>query len=277
MRKFYIENETGARYALNGEQGIWLTKPQGLGVTFKGNYATLGNGFFKGIYRDTKQNSITGDITFLRDVYAQYSQFATWLMTAEKLFLVYQPQDTEYFSAVDVNFITKSEINRGRWLNTPISFNMLTPWYRPTPTQYNITPAPDNVMVYSWRYNQTVYGSLGGSMTALVPVAGHIPATWELSYSGELMNPVILITGQSTQTVYGRIAIEATVTGLEVSTKYLDSYIRGGGEDILTDVDITYDPYPRLPMSEPVFISLSATNELEGDMAVTINYYYRTV
>ena len=278
MRKFFIENETGSRYALNGEQGMWFTNPQGLGVTFSSKSAGLSNGFFKPIYHDTKQNSVTGNITFLRDVYSEYSAFATWLMTAEKLYLIYAPEDVEFYCLVEVNFITKSEINRGRWLQTPVSFNMLTPWYKPTPVQFNATPEPDNLMVYPWRYDNVVYGTLGGNMAVVVPPAGHIPATFELTYNGACTNPVVLITGQSSQTVYGRIVVTASITtALNISTKYMDSYIRDGATDILPHVDLSYDPYPRLPMSEPVVIALSATGDLEDDMSMYINYYYRTV
>ena len=33
MRKFYLENEIGSRLPLNGEEGIFLSNPAGLGMT----------------------------------------------------------------------------------------------------------------------------------------------------------------------------------------------------------------------------------------------------
>lgn len=280
MRKFWIENEIGTRYALNGEQGIWFTNPQGLGVTFKGSFADLSEGFFKAVNMGVKQNSITGNVTFLRDVYPEYRKFANFLMSAKSLYFLYAPTSEQFKVMVTVNFLTKSEINRGRWLQVPVSFSMLTPWYLPAAVEFAAEPIPENVMRYPWVYGNAVYGSTGGNMTVLVPPDGHIPASWELKYTGKLVNPVVLITGQSTGTVYGRVVIATTIaTGetLSISTRYLDSYVRTDTADLLPYVDLTYDPYPRLPLSEPVTIGLTANNVITGDLTMTVNYYYRTV
>lgn len=277
-RKFWIENEIGTRYALNGEQNMWFTNPQGLGVTFSVSFANLGEGFFKSTYSDVRQNSITGNITFLKSVYSSYQTFADFLMTAKELYFLYAPTDVQYKVRVTVNFLTKSEINRGRWLQVPVSFTVLTPWYYPNAVEFSASTSADNVMTYPWRYGDVVYGSVGAAMTVIVPPAGHISASWELSYDGELVDPVILITGQSTEEVFGRIVIDTTAEGLTLSTKYLDSYVRdGSGADLLPYVDVSYDPYPRLPLSEPSSILLTATNELNGTLRMTVNNYFRTV
>ena len=278
MRKFWIENEVGTRYALNGEQNIWFTNPQGLGVTFNGNMAELGEGFFKSVESSVRQNSITGNITFLKNVYPAYRDFASFLMSAKSLFFLYAPTDVQFKVQVSVNFLTKSEINRGRWLQVPVSFSMLTPWYYPSAVEFSASDTPGNVMTYPWRYGDVVYGSTGAAMTVIVPPAGHIPASWELTYDGQLVNPVILITGQSTGAVIGRVVVGTTATGLKVSTRYLDSYVEdGSGSDLLPYVDLENDPYPRLPLSEPAAILLTATNEMSGTLKMTVNQYFRTV
>lgn len=281
MRKFFIENGIGARYPLNGEQGIWFTKPQGLGVVFNSRFGDIGDGFFTPTYTGISRNSVTGNITFLRDVYSAYREFANWLMTSEELYFIYQPEDTQYRVRVKVNFITKSEINVGRWLQTPVSFVMLTPWFKASPLEFNVVPSPDNVMMYSWVYGDAVFGQLGGNMSVIVPPDGHIPASWELTYTGELVNPVILITGESSASVIGRIEIEATIAAgdtLSISTRYLDSHIRSAAQgDLMAYVDLSYDPFPRLPLSEPSVISITANNEITGELSLSVNNYYRTV
>ena len=45
MRKFYLENSAGVRYGLNGENGIWLDSPTGLGVSYSPKWADFKNGF----------------------------------------------------------------------------------------------------------------------------------------------------------------------------------------------------------------------------------------
>ena len=49
MRKFYFLNSSGERWPLQGEKGVYLTDPTGLGVTLAQTYADLQNGFFVGV------------------------------------------------------------------------------------------------------------------------------------------------------------------------------------------------------------------------------------
>lgn len=282
MRKFYIENEVGARYALNGEQRIWFTEPQGLGVSVGNLFGTVGDGFFIPVYNDIQQNSVTGNITFLRDVYAAYNTFVSWIMRARDLYLIYMPGDTEYRAQVRLEWLSKSEINRGRWLQVPASFARFTPWYKAVPVTLDIVPIAENAMRYAWRYNLTVYTvSAAGNMAAVVSADGHIPASFELTYTGELQSPILRLTGQSSGTLYGSIAINTTIADgdtLKISTKYLDSYIRSALQgDLLQYVDVSVDPYPHIPTTEPVILSLSATNTMEGTISLTINNYYQSV
>lgn len=281
MRKFFIENENGTRYALNGENNIWFTEPKGLGITFDVNSANLSGGFFKTTYMDTRQNSVTGNVTFLKNVYPSYQTFSTFLLMASTLYLIYQPTDTQYRAQVRVNFLTKSEINRGRWLQVPVSFTLMTPWYLPSPVEFSVVPIPADVMRYDWEYGDAVYGTVGANMTVIIPPNGHIPASWDLTYTGELQHPVILITGQSSGTVYGRIEIETNIAAndtLTISTRYLDSFIKSAAQgDLIKYVDLSYDPYPRLPLSETVSVSMTATNTISGELKMNVNNYYRTV
>lgn len=282
MRKFFIENETGSRYALNGESNIWFTEPQGLGVSLSNSYGTVGKGFFLPVFSDVAQGGVTGNITFLRNVYPAYNEFASWLLRAQELYLIYQPTDTEYRARVMLEWLSKSEINLGRWLQVPVSFSRVTPWYNPVPLTFEIVPVPSEAMRYPWRYNEAVYfASAAGNMAAVVSADGHIPASFELTYTGEIQYPVIVLTGQSTGTVYGQIAIGTSLADgdtLEISTRYLDSYIRSRQTgSLLQYVDVSSDPYPHIPTTEPVILSLSANNELANTISLTVNNYYQSV
>lgn len=282
MRRFFIENETGSRYALNGETGIWFTEPQGLGVTKDNLFGTVGSGFFTPVYSDIMRDAVTGNITFIRDVYEKYNEFITWLLRAQELYFIYQPRETAYRSRVLLSWVSKSEINRGRWLQTPVSFTRVTPWYNPVPVSVEIVPESADAMRYPWRYGEAVYAaSSAGNMAARVTADGHIPASFDLTYSGEMQNPVIQVTGQSTGTIYGRIAISKTLGSgdtLEVSTRYLDSYVRSALEgDLLQYVDVSFDPYPHIPITEAVTIAISANNELHTPVPLTIYNYYQSV
>ena len=68
MRKFYIENGLGSRQSLNGEKGIFLSNPTGLGVNLSPSFADLHKGFFRPISGDSEpQSTIAGDLVFIGD------------------------------------------------------------------------------------------------------------------------------------------------------------------------------------------------------------------
>ena len=92
MRKFYIENEIGSRLPLNGEQGIFLSNPAGLGLTLPANYADIHKGFFRDISGESEpQITITGDLVFIgENAYADYRSFVDWCSASESLHLPHQ-------------------------------------------------------------------------------------------------------------------------------------------------------------------------------------------
>lgn len=137
-------------------------------------------------------------------------------------------------------------------------------------------------MRYPWRYNVAVYAaSAAGNMAAVINADGHIPASFVLTYTGEIQSPVLRLDGQSSGDNYGRIAINRNLAAgdtLEISTRYLDSYIRSTLQgDLLQYVDVSVDPYPHIPINEPIILSLSANNAIENTISLTVNNYYQSV
>ena len=137
MRKFYLENELGERKPLNGEDGIFLTDPAGLGVSYGNSYADLGAGFFRRVEEKLPQGVIPCSLTFMRGAYEKYKDFADWALRAETLYLVYKPLNVAYYRRVELSYLTKTEITSGTWMEIPTAFVCLTPWYTPAPLVLN--------------------------------------------------------------------------------------------------------------------------------------------
>ncbi len=111
MWKFYIENEIGSRLPLNGEQGIFLSNPAGLGLTMPSAFADIHNGFFRELSKDSEpQSTITGDLVFIGDnAYADYRSFVDWCSGSESLRLIYKPYgSTEFYRDICLNYANKS-------------------------------------------------------------------------------------------------------------------------------------------------------------------------
>ena len=142
-------------------------------------------------------------------------------------------------------------------------------------------------MQYPFSYaSDLIYSSSNaGSMAVDLGTAGHIPAAFVLNYSGEIINPKIALKGSTTGQTYGVCALNITLAAgeqIEVSTQYGNSYahkIDGSGNvsDILECVDLAYEPFPRIPVSEDCTLYLGADEIIRGSATVRVYYYYRSV
>ena len=290
MRKFYIENEIGSRLPLNGEQGLFLSNPAGLGLTLPANFADIHKGFFRDISGESEpQGTITGDLVFIGDnAYADYRSFVDWCSASASLHLIYKPYGTtEFYRDVQINYLTKTELTDTRWLTVPAAFACLSPWYRAAPTSMSMSTESGYVLKYPFSYtSDLIYSSSSaGSMAADIPAGGHIPAAFEITYRGAIINPKISLVGSSSNKTYGICALNATLAdnaSFTVSSLYGKCRVEitdadGVVTDALNSVDLAYEPFPRIPVNEDCVLLMSADSDISGRATVRVYYYYRSV
>ena len=286
-RKIYLENQTGERVALNGENGLWLVDAEGFGAENENSYADYGYGFFVNTNaKNHPQQTVTGTLIFQgTDTLAVWQEFAAFALTATKLYIVYVPvrADREYRRQAEIKFLTKGE-RKVNYLEVAASFICLTPWYRLTPVNASMQKQSENAARYSWRYGTTVYGRSGGDgISAEVTAAGHLPSAVVFEFDGEIVNPVLKLTDENGETI-GECALAAsTETGeqLVISTLYTDSYARkisnGTETDLLSTLDISKeDPFFRIPVGKTCDITVSS-DSTSGTAKVSVYDYYRSV
>nr|DAT23147.1 MAG TPA: Baseplate protein [Caudoviricetes sp.] len=290
MRKFFIENQQGSRIPLNGESGIFLSEPTGLGVTLSPSFADLHKGFFRSISGETEpQSTVACDLVFKGDdAYADYRNFVDWCSAAGELFLIYKPfGTTEFYRGIQINYLTKTELTDTRWLVVPTSLACTTPWYRAAPSRMSMSSEQGNVMQYPFRFSSDLSysSSNAGSMAADLSAAGHIPASFVFTYTGAIINPKLTLQGVTSGKVYGICSLNATLNQgetLEVSTRYGESYVtitdsRGVPRDALESLNLAYEPFPRIPIDEDCTLYLAADGDIRGSATVRVFYYYRSV
>ena len=290
MRKFYIENEIGSRLPLNGEQGIFLSNPAGLGLTLPANYADIHKGFFRDISGESEpQVTITGDLVFIgENAYADYRTFVDWCSASESLHLIYKPYGTtEFYRDIQINYLTKTELTDTRWLTVPTALACMSPWYRAAPTSMAMSTESGYVLKYPFSYTKDLIysSSSAGSMAADIPAGGHIPAAFEITYRGAITNPKISLVGTATNKTYGICALKATLSDNEsftVSSLYGKCRVEITDADGITtvalnSVDLAYEPFPRIPVNEDCTLLMAADSDIVGRATVRVYYYYRSV
>ncbi len=292
-RKFYLSSPAGERFGLNGERSVWLTEPGGLGLELSPGFANARNGFFAAVLADdVPQGAVYGTLVFTGpQPYADYQTLLNWALAAgDGLLLVYEPMlGGEFYRRVMLTSLTKSEIEAPGWLRCEATFQTLTPWYSLSQLRFNLTPdgEDENAMIYPWVYSESLYYPVdaAGAQRAVLRAGGHIPSALALDYRGPAVNPTLRLVGANTGADYGRLALTATLSAgdrLEYSSRYLDSYIRrvasdGSVTDLMSLVDLAYEPWLRVPLSEPATFMLTASSSLPGEATVRVYDYFWSV
>lgn len=287
FREFKIQNNAGQSYGLNGESGIFLHEPTGLGIKDELKTADLQYGF----YHDLKNKSIpaepiTGDLLFINDSpYALYRTFINFLVRSKQLILSYKPYGTEeFFCRGRFEYLQKEELEETGILRVPVSFMPFTPWYLPRESSLSMRELTGGEMQYPFTYDaeetsNLVYASpMVGSYSVELNPSGHLDAALVFTYPGAIENPTLTLRGVNTGTLYGQCDVTANVTGFQFSSLYSDSYIKdGSGNSLLNGVTPGYDPFFRLPLEEPCVLTLTADSTLIESATVKTYYFYRSV
>lgn len=290
MRRFFFRNSGGEAYPLNGERGVYLTDPQGLGVTLSPVFADLQYGFFEPVADAAEpQGTVTGNLVFVGpNPYLTYRQLMQWL--GSEITLGYTPSPgTTYYRDLSVNYVQKGELTQVRWLECPCSFFVTGPWYvgdisalkigsgetLGTPKRYDYVYAPD--LGYG---SDAIY-----SLSGIIYNRGQMPGVLDLTYTGAIVNPRIRLVGTVSGRVYGICSAEASLVDTDTlhytndfrAAALLRQTASGDVEDLLDALDLSTDPFARLPTSEPVQLELLSDTALTGQANILVYSYWRTV
>ena len=283
FRQFRISNNSGKGYSLNGDSGIFLHEPTGLGLKDEIKTVDLGRGFFYDL--DNKYipaEPITGDLLFINnEPYKLYREFINFIATSSQLVFSYTPYGTdEFFCRGKFEYLQKEELEETGVLKVPVSFMPFTPWYLPRESSLEMQELTGGEMIYPFTYDSELkYCSpLIDSYSVQLNPAGHIDAAIVFIYPGTIENPVLTLIGVNTNKEYGRCEIEAICNGVQYSSLYSDSYIKdNSGNSLLNGVSPGYSPYFRLPIKEPCILTLSADSTITETSSVKVYYFYRSV
>lgn len=275
-RSFTLYDESGTAKSLNGEpegSKLYFENPTGLGFNLAPTFANIGSGFFKNVSSDKiPQQNIVGDL--IVSDYAEYSAFVRWVLKAKKLYFAYRPTPTsdEYRCEVAIDYLTKTEKNAGASLRCPISFKPLTPWYLEQVVEYEIlapTP-PFTAAVYDVAFNTE--GDLPSAMTI------------HAESSGTPYAITAKITGEAESVGHFTFQNVIDTAGVfDYSSLYNDSYIRytsaGVESDIINNVDISNDPFFKLPANSNITVEIlyNSTTAIPAKISLKLYNYYRSV
>lgn len=279
MRKFYLENSIGERKDLQLSSFFFHT-PEGLGISNRNEYENPADGFFSNVFGQTEQINIVGEIAFMGgDPYGDYKSLIDWIYGGYGLEFVYNPNGTEYFCDVDIDYIEKGEINyESGVLRCPVSFLGKTPWYKATATVFNFALDP-TIQYKKYPYTYPYVYSLSGQVGSIaVTPSGHYPAVVELTANGEMTNPSLTLVNANGD-ILGKMRLDSVTIASGSVLSYSSDPSNPGvwidGIDASQYLNLEYDNFFTIPR-EPCTISLSFIGPSET-ATIYVKQYYRSV
>ena len=289
MRLFYLEDQKGERFPLNNETGVFLYHPNGLGIEYSNDYGESGSGFYLRVKDGISQSEIGFTLVFPPSTdspYVRYRKFIDWIYAAEELYLIYCPYGSyEYYRHIEFHSIEKTEIQQDGSLQSAASVLPLTPWYLPSPINIDFSGDQENIMRYEYYYtDDLIYGVSSTDYTASIESRGHMPSAVKVTFKGEVINPKLTLRGVVTRNEIGVCEITETFSQgdtLVFCSAEQDSYVKkidseGHETDLLDKIDITSNPFFRVPLSEPCELSITGTG-IYGQASMVQYVYYRGV
>lgn len=279
MRKFYLENENGTRWDLNGPTKGMLTDPDGLGYGFNTSYSMIGHSFIRNYMRE-KQQEITGTIIFgAADPYTVCNQFLNYVNSAKSLKLIYKTSAGEYYRDVDLVNLKKTEIERSRVLECPVSFLCRGLFYSNQTDRFVVTRSEGELR---WDFRWPARFNDYSQRRVLINNNGHVPAAFELEIYGYCENPVVTVMQNGSEVA--RVVFE---TVLQQDEKILYSSVDGNlycyriGEDgqavnFADSLDINQTNFFKLPVGESQ-IEFTSDTGASNRTVLTVYRFFRAV
>lgn len=283
VREFKLINEDGQEYSMMDiENYCLLTDPSGLGYSYSVEYEQLGNTFISNL-RKVEQGQIEGTVNFLN--YDNYKNLIDFIEGSESLKFSYKiplkDGVKEYFKDVQVQSITKTQIQQNGVISETIIFDCLSLWYEENIVIYNIE-SQNSEMRWDFKWDSNFIDYNARNLTFINK--GHIEAPILVEISGQVVNPQIdlYIEGQLYQTVTINTTIQQ-YQKLLYGTKENEFYINRQNTDgtltslfNLSVIDFENDNVIRLPKNKSCEIVLSADNEVLNAQ-ITILVYYKAI
>ena len=284
VRGFRLINEKGQEFSMMDiENYCLLTEPTGLGFSYETDYEQLGYTFIQKA-RKLLQGQLPAKINFLN--YDNYRKLIDFIQDSESIRLVYKVpyknREKEYYRDLDINILTKSEMQTNGVISEDVTIDFLSLWYEERTLVYNLDPSEENILRWDFKWDSKFADYDVSNL--VIKNEGHIPAPVIIEINGRVVNPKIelWVEGIKYQTVNMNTTIEE-FEKLLYGTKENDFYIRkqkadGTIENLfkLDVIDFANDNVIRIPKKKSCELKIIADTEIHK-VKVTMFVYYIAV
>lgn len=283
VREFKLINEKGQEYSLMDIKNYCLlTEPSGLGYSYNREYEQLGNTFVE-TFGKIEQSRIDGIVNFLN--YDNFYNFVNFIENSEELKFVYiipfKEGEKKYFKDVNIQILTKTEIQQNGIISESVTFDCLSLWYEEIIAVYDMK-AKTNEIRWDFKWDSR-FANYDTRKLKYIN-RGHVEAPILVEINGHVVNPKIelYIEGELYQKVLFLVEImeyEKLLYGTKENEFYINRQKTDGTLNSLFNLDvikIENDNVIRLPKNRSCELRLTAENGITN-AKVTILTYYKIV
>lgn len=283
VREFRLLNEKGQEYSLmNIHNYCLLTEPDGLGYSYTSEYEQLENTFVES-FRKITQSQITGTLNFLS--YDNYKNFIDFIEASEKLRFAYKIPfkngSKEYLKDVNIQSITKTQIQLNKVISETVTFDCLSLWYSENTTIYDMKHQANE---FRWDFRWDPIFRDYNTRTLDFINDGHIEAPILLEIDGPVTNPSLelYVEGDLYQTLNLNIQIKEYEKILYCSREnefYINKENTDGTLEDLFNLDVINfeeENVLRLPKNKSCTLKIKADTDITN-AKVTVLVFYKAI
>lgn len=198
VREFKLINEKGQEYSLMDiYRYCLLTEPTGLGYSYSTEHEQLGNTFITNL-RKIEKGQISGVLNFKN--YDNYKKLIDFIESSEKLKFCYKIPSKDntirtYFKDIEIQSISKTEIQRNSILSETVTFDCLSLWYEEKTIEYIIEPQEKELR---WEFYWDSVFNDNNTTSIEFKNDGHVEAPIIVEIDGQVVNPKIEVYIENT-------------------------------------------------------------------------------
>ncbi len=280
VREFKLVNGKGQDYSLMDIKNYaLLTKPTGLGMEYKKEYAQVGNTFIE-TFSKIAQKKIQATVVFSN--YDNYRNLVNFIALSDSLRLYYKVPYKDgirqFYKSVSVELLDKTEIDDDGFLRESIRLTSLSLWCEEIQTIYKVQNQ-DGEMRWDFKWDSKFASYDARSLKYINK--GHTDASIRVELGRNILNPVIslYVEGELYQSVsintlidnYEKLIYSSKENEFEITKVLAD----GSTEDLfrLDTIDFENDNVIRIPKNMNCEIRLSADTNIDNAIVTIYSYY----
>lgn len=278
ITQFSLINEYGQSYTLNSLDTGYFMSPKGMGYEMSYGYLRIGSSWVRNYLYD-KQLKMEGEITFATsDPYSEQTKLLKFIRTSAKLSLKRTTSAGTYYKDVDLVEYDISMIE-DRALKCPVTLMPRTLWYATASATYSVSTGGGDGMKYPYRFPVKFKGTAAGELN--ITNDGSVSAPFTVSFTGPIVNPVLVLMQDGTEIARCAITGEAAEgESIEFSTVdgelYCYQKTAAGNVSLTSDFDIENDNFFKIPVGAYT-IKITADAEITKTVTFNVRRLYKAV